>query len=125
MSKLSQHMNLAHQCMSKYTKFGLKDLSELEQTLATGTSEDGNNPSLSQLTEQVLNQMADIKQISRIRLLAILIVSQKGISDEDRTKLFEAAELEDYQQKILTNLTHLGVEIKQAAQTSSITSFFT
>mmetsp|Transcript_31953 Transcript_31953/g.39177 ORF Transcript_31953/g.39177 Transcript_31953/m.39177 type:complete len:620 (+) Transcript_31953:147-2006(+) len=125
MSKMSQHMHLAHQCMNKFTKFNLNELAELEQTLATGTTEEGTNPSLSELIEQVLEFMPKIKQISRIRLLAILIVSQKGISDEDRTKLFEKADLEDYQEKILNNLTHLGVETTQKAQTTSLTTFFT
>lgn len=41
MSKLSQHMQIAHQCMDAFGSQGLLELSELEQTLATGKTDEG------------------------------------------------------------------------------------
>ena len=44
MAKLSQHMHIAHECMSEFNKQGLLDLSGLEQTMATGVDESGKAP---------------------------------------------------------------------------------
>eukprot|EP00957_Ditylum_brightwellii_P211611 15366378-Ditylum_brightwellii.AAC.1 len=44
MSKLSQHMHISHQCIEIFNWQTLLDMSELEQTLATGKNDIGNAP---------------------------------------------------------------------------------
>ena len=44
MSKLSQHMHASHLCLYVFTREKLLDLAELEQTLATGITEEGRTP---------------------------------------------------------------------------------
>jgi len=74
MSKLSQHMRISHECMSVFTKQNLLDLSELEQTLATGKDENGRSPKLA----DKLRNPAD-----RLRLVLITIISQGGLRPKD------------------------------------------
>uniref|UniRef100_A0A7S3QDU7 Sec1-like protein n=1 Tax=Chaetoceros debilis TaxID=122233 RepID=A0A7S3QDU7_9STRA len=114
MSKLSQHMHISHQCMSIFKKINLLDLSELEQTLATGLNDEGRPAKVVEMVEEVvghLNAMPD--SASRFRLLAIFIVSQKGLKPGDQSRLFTAANLEEEESMALGNLDVLGIPLIQ------------
>ena len=113
MAKLSQHMQIASQCMEKFNTGGLAELAELEQTLATGVSEDGQKPGLTEMVEQVKTELENTKSVTaRLRLLLILIISQHGIKEEDKNVLWEAAKIGPEEQKFIDNIqNHLDVPI--------------
>jgi len=124
MSKISQHMYISHQCMDLFNKQKLLDLSDLEQTLATGQDEDGRRPKLSELMEQVKATLPDLNTISKLRLLGILMVSQKqNLPPEDLEELFELSGMKKEQIQVLRNLSHLGVTIQGPDPTTTSEKF--
>ena len=115
MSKLSMHLNIAHQCMEIFKQEGLLDIGELEQTLATGKTEEGRVPQVSDFVDKVeecLRKTKDSKK--RFRLLAIFIVSQHGLKASDQSRLFSAASLDTQEKKALSNLETVGIPLIQA-----------
>jgi len=115
MSKLSQHMQIAHQCMDAFNKQGLLDLSDLEQTLATGKTDEGRTPKLKELLGQVVEQFrTQSDSLMRLRLLAIVIVSQRGLSSQsDLQKLLQEANLHPEELTTLQNLEKMGCPLVQ------------
>jgi hypothetical protein len=115
MSKLSQHMQIAHQCMDVFNAQGLLDLSELEQTLATGKTDEGRTPKLKQLLGQTVEEFRrQPDSFMRLRLLALVIVSQRGLSSEnDLRKLLNEANLSGKETAALQNLEKLGCPLVQ------------
>ncbi|GMH63153.1 hypothetical protein TrRE_jg10184, partial [Triparma retinervis] len=126
MSKLSQHMYLAHQCMDVFGKQGLLDLSELEQTMGTGTDAEGKAPKAKALVDDLIDQLAGMGTRNQaIRLIMIYIISQHGITVDIRKRLFDAAGLPPEDQSAILNLSKLGVTLDQSlAPPSSFTSMF-
>mmetsp|Transcript_13272 Transcript_13272/g.27859 ORF Transcript_13272/g.27859 Transcript_13272/m.27859 type:complete len:676 (+) Transcript_13272:213-2240(+) len=110
MSKLSQHMQIAHQCMDEFNKQSLLELSELEQTFATGETDEGRTPKVTELLGQVVEQFRSQKDsIMRLRLLAIAIVSQRGLTTQsDLEKLLSEAHLNSKETKAVQNLEKMG-----------------
>eukprot|EP00584_Thalassiosira_punctigera_P003108 CAMPEP_0172539874 /NCGR_PEP_ID=MMETSP1067-20121228/10987_1 /TAXON_ID=265564 ORGANISM="Thalassiosira punctigera, Strain Tpunct2005C2" /NCGR_SAMPLE_ID=MMETSP1067 /ASSEMBLY_ACC=CAM_ASM_000444 /LENGTH=681 /DNA_ID=CAMNT_0013325625 /DNA_START=130 /DNA_END=2175 /DNA_ORIENTATION=- len=122
MSKLSQHMQIAHQCMDKFNKQGLLDLSDLEQTLATGQTDEGRSPKLKEMLGQVVEEFRkqDDSRM-RLRLLAIVIVSQRGLASEsDLQKLIHEANLSKQELAIIHNLEKMGCTLVQEAATGKM-----
>jgi len=113
MSKLSQHMQIAHQCMDQFNKQGLLDLSDLEQTLATGKTDEGRTPKLKELLGRVVEQFRSRQtdSLMRLRLLAIVIVSQHGLSSGDLQKLLQEANLSRDELRTFNNLERMGCPI--------------
>jgi syntaxin-binding protein 1 len=102
MEKLSEHMQIAHKCMDRLNTSGLLELSELEQTLATGQTEEGAKPKLEDIMGQVTKQLKTLKDArSRFRLLMLTIVSQGGIKAEFKSALWSAAQVSKDQEKLL------------------------
>lgn len=110
-SQLAQHLRISHQCFNIFNKQGLMDLSELEQILATGKTEDGKAPKSSELISLVTEQLHQRKDsITKFRLLAIFMISLRGgLKPEDQRKLFTAAMLEPKYIHALTNLDKFGI----------------
>lgn len=111
MSKLSQHMHISHECMDEFNRNALLDLSDIEQTLATGKDEDGRTPKLSEMISRVegaLLRMRDSKD--RLRLVLVATISQNGLNSADRDRLLRAAELSRDERNILDNLSRIGVQ---------------
>jgi syntaxin-binding protein 1 len=110
MSKLSQHMQIAHQCMDQFNTQGLLDLSDLEQTLATGKTDEGRTPKLKELLGRVVEQFRSRPTDSamRLRLLAIVIVSQHGLSSGDLQKLLKEANISHDELRTFNNLERMG-----------------
>jgi len=116
MSKLSQHMQIAHQCMNEFNKQGLLDLSDLEQTLATGKTDEGRTPKLKELLGQVVETFrGQSDSMMRLRLLLIVIISQRGLSSgSDLQKLLHEANLSERETAIMQNLEKVGCPLVQA-----------
>jgi syntaxin-binding protein 1 len=51
--KLAQHMQMADACMDRFQKKKLHQLGLLEQTMATGVTDEGKKPKLAQLTNDL------------------------------------------------------------------------
>jgi len=115
MSKLSQHMQIAHQCMDAFNKQGLLDLSDLEQTLATGKTDEGRTPRVKELLGQVVEHFRrESNSVMRLRLLMMVIVSQRGLSSEsDLQKLLAEAKFSAEELTTLKNLEKLGCPLVQ------------
>lgn len=115
MSKLSQHMHIAHECMDVFKKQALMELSELEQTLATGKDDEGRSPKLGDLiddAEGLIMRMKNPKD--RLRLILIITISQGGLRQQDRRRLMAAAELQRKDMRTLNSLEVLGLPIFSA-----------
>ncbi|KAL9188215.1 hypothetical protein ACHAXT_006593 [Thalassiosira profunda] len=115
MSKLSQHMEIAHRCMDAFNKQGLLGLSDLEQTFATGKTDEGRTPKLKELLGQVVEEFRQRSDpVIRLRLLAIVIVSQRGTnSRSDLQKLLNEANLPPKEMAALQNLEKMGCPLVQ------------
>lgn len=112
MSKLTQHMNMAHRCMDIFNSDNLIELAELEQTLATGKTDEGVEPKVADMVEQVERALGEAGSVlTRFRLLAIFIISQEGMRPEDKDRLLIAARLDDLYTKALVNLELLGINL--------------
>lgn len=126
MSKLSQHMHLAHECMDKFNRGGLLDLSDVEQTLATGKDEDGRSPKLSETIsrcESALIRMND--STDRLRLVLIATISQGGLTSADRDRLLRAAQLGRDELQTLDCLSKIGIAtINNNSSPTSSQGFF-
>ena len=123
MSKLSQHMHIAHQCMDLFNKAGLMGLSELEQTLATGKDENGRTPKVSELVDLVEKELMSADDaLTRLRLLGIFIVSQRGIRSRDKDRLLRAARLNPKAARTLQNLQKMGCPLIQRTESSKLKS---
>ena len=110
MAKLGQHVSLAQQCMNSFGKNNLMAISQLEQTMSTGLDEDGKEfkgPKLVQLLGETLED-PQMSKIDKIRLLAIFIMTQKGVSASDRQSLIQAAKLNGGEQQVLMNFEKIG-----------------
>ena len=110
MSKLSQHMHLAHECMGLFGKSRLMDLSDIEQTLATGKDEDGQSTKLSETIGRCESSMIQIKNPkNRLRLMLVAIISQGGLSGADKDRLLRAAQLGRKDLQTLESLAKIGI----------------
>ena len=112
MSKLSQHMHISHECMDIFRNQRLLDLSELEQTLATGKDDEGRTPKLADMLDRVEDELMRIKsKEGRLRLILITTISQGGLSSSDRKRLTHAAELKRQDMRTLNALEILGLSV--------------
>lgn len=126
MAKLSEHMQIAHKCMDKFNASGLMAVSELEQTLATGQTEDGSKPKLEDVMSQVVKQLKLLTDArSRFRLLLITIVSQRGIKPEYKKDLWAAAQVTPDQEMLLDVIQEtLDVPLLQTGGEGKIRTLF-
>lgn len=116
MSKLSQHMHLAHECMDVLKKENLMELSDLEQTLATGKDDEGKSPKLADLIDEAEGLIMKMKNPKdRLRLILIATISQGGLRQQDRRRLMNAAELSRKDMRTLNSLEILGLSIFSSA----------
>jgi len=110
MSKLSQHMHIAHECMDQFSREGLLDLSDVEQTLATGKSEEGRVIKFSETIGQCESAMLRIKDPKdRLRLMLIATISQGGLTRFDKERLLRAAQLGRTELQTLESLVKIGI----------------
>lgn len=112
MSKLSQHMHISHECMDVFKTGSLMELSEIEQTLATGIDDEGRQPKMHEIIDRVelcLRKMKDTK--ARIRLLLIATLSPNGLNYDDRNRLMDAADLARSDSQTIDNLKAMGAKM--------------
>ena len=111
MSKLSQHMHISHECMDVFNRNALLDLSDIEQTLATGKDEDGRTPKLTEMIARVEGALLRMRDMTdRLRLVLVATVSQNGLNSADRDRLLRAAQLGRDELLVLDNLSRIGIQ---------------
>jgi len=110
MSKLSQHMNIAHECMDKLKRDNLLDLGDVEQTFATGKDDEGRTVPLSETIRRCESSMLSIRDPKdRLRLMLIATISQGGLSHSDKDRLLRAAQLGRKEMQTLESIAQLGL----------------
>jgi len=118
MSKLSQHMHISHECMDVFSTESLMDLSEIEQTLATGQDDEGRSPKMSEIIDRVelcLRKMKDPKM--RVRLILIATLSPNGLNFDDRNRLLDAADFSRSDSQTVENLKVMGAKMGGQSKT--------
>jgi syntaxin-binding protein 1 len=114
-SKLNQHVRIAQQCMDAFGKSDLMEVSQLEQSMSTGVDEDGKEFKGSKLVENLTNVLRKpLGSSMKLRLMAIFVITQRGVSSEDRRQLGMAAGLSGPEQQVLTNFEKLCVTLHAA-----------
>ena len=97
MSKLSQHVALAQQCMDVFGKQNLMDLSTVEQTVSTGVDDNGTEVKGAKLQQLVMETVKALKSKGlKKRLIGIYVGSQAprgGASPQFIEQLMDAAGL--------------------------------
>lgn len=111
LSKLSHHFKIAQDCLALFTKSGLLEVSELEQTIATGKDAHGKSVKRKQIEKLLEESLPNLQPELAMRLLGIFICSQNGISVDTRDKLFDLSPLSADQKNTILNLENLGVTI--------------
>ena len=111
LSKLSQHFQITHDCLTKFTNEGLIEVSELEQTIATGQDSNGKTVKLKEIEALLREALPTLSSDLAMRLLGIFLCSQNGMDPEKRDEFFRIASLSAEQKTILLNLQHLGVTV--------------
>jgi len=92
MSKLSQHVALATQCMNEFTRQNLMDLSAVEQTVSTGIDDNGTELKGAKLQQLVMETVKATKSKSlKKRLIGIYVASQRGATPQFIEQLMDAA----------------------------------
>lgn len=116
MSKLSQHVAIAQQCMDAFGKYGLMEQSHLEQTMSTGLDEDGKEMKGAKLLELLKSALAapNLDYDQKIRLIAIFIVSQRGATPDEKRQLVQASNITSADQQIVRNLERLCLPMQTA-----------
>ena len=124
MNKLAQHVAIAQQCMDAFSKLGLLELSQVEQTVSTGVDEDGKEVKGAKLTQLVLDTLrsATITKDQKTRLLIIYILAQRSATSEERRQLIQAAGLSGSEQQVLLNFDRLAIVAATSSTTTSSTT---
>lgn len=122
MSKLSQHMHLAHECMSAFRNQNLMDVSELEQSAATGKDDNGRTPKMADIVDSAERLMMSMRNVQdRLRLILILTIALGGLRQQDRRRLMNVAELSRQDIKTLNSLEVLGLATLSSSDKKSLT----
>ena len=123
LAKMTLHIQLAQSCNDAFTKQDLATLAELEQTLATGIDKDDKPAKASKLQSDLIDAIVGIDKAMAMRLIMVYIISQQGIKDEEKAKLFSAAGLTPAEQATIGNLAKLGVTMQQQQVTEKKSGF--
>lgn len=117
MSRLGEHVSISQQCMDVFTKQGLLDFSQVEQTVSAGVDEDGREVKGSKLIELVVETLRNPVFTSRLkqRLLAIYLISQRGATADEKRQVIQASGLSGSEQQVLLNFE----KIVSAAQSTT------
>jgi len=111
LEKYSLHINLATTAMKEYEKRKLALVSSVEQDMSTG--EDAEGKPIKNILSRISPVLQDetISVQDKMRLLMLYVISQEGVKDGDRKRLFDLAKITHRDQNIINNLKYLGVSV--------------
>lgn len=118
--KLSLHLTMAQDCMSRFEKTRLPSQAMVEQNCATRLTPEGQKPRT--LVEEMVPLLDDraVSNADKVRVIALYIMFCEGVNDEDRKRLFQHARLGLHEMDAVNNLVQLGVQVvKDPAQSSA------
>ncbi|PWN29630.1 Sec1-like protein [Jaminaea rosea] len=117
--KLSLHLTLAQDCMSRFEKTRLPQQAMVEQNCATRLTPEGQKPRT--LVEEMVPLLDDrsVSNADKVRIIALYIMYCEGVNDEDRKRLFQHARLSLHEMDAVNNLVHLGAQVVKDPSTSS------
>ncbi len=113
-AKLSKHLNVTQECMGKFSRANLMEISRLEQMLATGTTEEGQTVKPARALEETAAALKDIKpEMSEVRsrLVAIYAISQRPVSEDDRERFVAEAGLTAEEEQLLASIIRLTASL--------------
>eukprot|EP00735_Rhodelphis_limneticus_P007533 TRINITY_DN20099_c0_g1::TRINITY_DN20099_c0_g1_i1::g.15642::m.15642 TRINITY_DN20099_c0_g1::TRINITY_DN20099_c0_g1_i1::g.15642 ORF type:complete len:633 (-),score=173.74,sp/Q54QC8/SEC1_DICDI/41.18/7e-155,Sec1/PF00995.18/1.1e-136,GARS_C/PF02843.11/2.9e+03,GARS_C/PF02843.11/0.5 TRINITY_DN20099_c0_g1_i1:410-2260(-) len=123
LSKYSLHINMSQECMKIFSQRKLESWSRLEQNMAMGEDADGNKLKdlLTDMTLQLQtkNEDGSVPFEERLRLIITYLITQEGLSDSDRRRMVEHAELTPEQLNAINNLHYLGVTLVKGTKKQS------
>lgn len=117
--KLSLHLTMAQDCMSRYEKTRLPQQAMVEQNCATRLTPEGQKPRT--LVEEMVPLLDDrsVSNADKVRIIALYIMYCEGVNDEDRKRLFQHARLSLHEMDAVNNLVHLGAQVVRDPSQSS------
>lgn len=117
--KLSLHLTMAQDCMSRFEKTRLPQLAMVEQNCSTRLTPEGQKPRT--LVEDMVTLLDDrsVSNADKVRIIALYIMYCEGVNDEDKKRLFQHARLSLHEMEAVNNLTLLGVQIAKDPNQSS------
>lgn len=106
--RYTMHLDIASRCMDKVRQKSLQDVSIIEQTLATGFTEDGTKPKT--ITDDFIAMLAnpELDQTDRTRLVLLYAMFRRGLVQSDFAKLQQHCGLTNEDLAIVHNLMKLG-----------------
>ncbi|KAI8810801.1 Sec1-like protein [Cladochytrium replicatum] len=120
-AKFSLHSALCQEVMAVFNRRQLDRITKVEQDLATGFNA-GGRP-LTKLITMDLNPIFEdrnIRYLDKVRLLMLYIISQQGIQDSERQRLFELVKLGIEESQAVTNLSMLGVRLSASMENKKV-----
>lgn len=117
MSKLSQHVSIAQQCMDAFARLGLLTISQTEQTISTGYDEDGKECKGTKLTQLVMDTLRtpNMGKDQKIRLLAIYLVVIRNSTSEEFQQLCQTARLTPSELQSILNFERMLGPLQQSS----------
>jgi hypothetical protein len=119
MKKYTKHMTLAEASFDIFDEKKLREISHLEQDMATGIDEDGKKTTKKELQSRLVDMVRNknIGNAEKLRLLIIYIISQDGIDAATRKQLFSVANFNEDDEEAVQNLVNLGVTLQSVSIT--------
>jgi len=116
-----KHLSLAEECMKHFDTEYLESISELEQDMATGVTQNKEVVKPKDIKNLITRfcQSETIDVISKLRLLMIYIISQGAVASHSRKELFQAAGITLEMEAAIINLKHLGIDLQRKPAASN------
>lgn len=113
--RYTMHLDIASGCMTKIETKDLKSVSVVEQTLATGFSEDGTKPKT--ITDDFVAVLADerLDHMDRVRLILLYAIFRHGLVEADYQRLQQHCGLSNDDIQIIRNYTKIGAPTIKAS----------
>lgn len=110
----SLHLTMMQDCMEIFNKRKLREVSLLEQILATGLDDEYRKPK--NVADQLVRLLDDpaVSPQDRLRLIMLYVIFKDGIVLEDISRLLQHSKLPPDNQASITNMENLGAHPTRA-----------
>jgi len=110
-TKISFYNALTENCMKLYNSRKLKDIAEIEQSMATGLDENGDKPT--DIMSQLRNIMDDetIRKEDKLKVLMLYIITKGGVKEKELKQICDEFSLSTEERLTVHNLLYIGVTV--------------